>query len=363
MSGGSMPELPGYTFLRVLGSGGFGTSYLAQRRADGLDCVVKALSFARLQDWKSLELFEREAKILKQLKHEQIPRFLEYVTRTRGEQQEIFLIQTYIAGHSLQEYIAQHGHLSEAQVLQMAIELTEVLVYLQGFAPPLIHRDIKPANVVLSEQGPAFLIDFGAVRDSLADPSRGGSTVVGTFGYMAPEQFQGQANCATDIYSLGTTLVYALTHKAPSELKTEGLKLVFRPLLRVSLAFADLLGKMLEPDWQLRYPDAQALLADLRALQSGQLTSLQQAELALLALSESDPPQQITRYQKMLYGGLALVVGYLLLIITLNLFFVQQPPESRENHDAVRQRLEKTYEELYHAEFGPPPQPPVPPVP
>jgi len=137
--------------------------------------------------------------------------------------------------------------------------------------PPVIHRDIKPPNIILcsSSQSPArdtqvFLVDFGAVQDTYRHTVAGGSTVVGTYGYMAPEQFRGQAVLSTDLYGLGTTLLFFLTRKSPVDLPQRKLRINFRSHVSVSEAFADWLEKMIEPASEDRFPSASAALAVLR---------------------------------------------------------------------------------------------------
>ena len=152
----------------------------------------------------------------------------------------------------------------EAQVKDLAIEILERLVYLQEFIPPVIHRDIKPQNIIRSENGKLFLVDFGAVRDTYKNTVTGGSTVVGTFGYMAPEQFRGQAILSTDLYGLGTTLLFLLTRKSPADLPQEKLKINFRSRVRVSEDFASWLERMVEPATEDRLRSAKDALAVLR---------------------------------------------------------------------------------------------------
>ncbi|MEO0868905.1 MAG: protein kinase, partial [Cyanobacteria bacterium J06642_11] len=91
------------------------------------------------------------------------------------------------------------------------------LDYLHGLNPPIIHRDVKPQNIIWSQNGRIFLVDFGAVQTVYQNTIAFSSTVVGTFGYMAPEQFRGQAYPTTDLYGLGTTLLALLTHQNPGE--------------------------------------------------------------------------------------------------------------------------------------------------
>nr|MDJ0746481.1 ankyrin repeat domain-containing protein [Xenococcaceae cyanobacterium MO_167.B27] len=131
--------------------------------------------------------------------------------------------------------------------------------------PPVIHRDIKPNNIIYSDEGKIYLVDFGAVQNTYYNSLMQGSTVVGTYGYMAPEQFRGKAVSATDLYSLGATLLYLLTHRSPAELPQDTLKLDFRNSVAISESFADWLEQMLEPDTEDRFATAEVALSKLFA--------------------------------------------------------------------------------------------------
>jgi ankyrin repeat protein len=130
--------------------------------------------------------------------------------------------------------------------------------------PPVFHRDIKPQNLIGGKDGKVYLVDFGAVQNTYRSTFSYGSTVVGTFGYMAPEQFQGQALPATDLYGLGATLLFLLTHRSPADLPTDRLKISFRKRVHISEQFADWLEKMLEPDAEDRFVSAASALAALQ---------------------------------------------------------------------------------------------------
>lgn len=266
----NLPELnQRYQLQKEIGQGGFGITYQALDSQTSQLCAIKELSFQRAEDWKSLELFEREAKVLANLEHPQIPKFIDFVTKESESEQKLYLIQEYIEGQSLKELVESGKHFTQDEILNYTIQVTQILVYLQTLSPPIIHRDIKPGNLIINPEGEVYLIDFGAVRDTVVNRIGGGSTVVGTFGYMPPEQFDGKALPATDIYSLGTTMIYALSQKEPHQIEKKALKLNFRPLVNISAQFAQILEKMIEPDWQERYQNASDLLVDLIKLKSG----------------------------------------------------------------------------------------------
>jgi hypothetical protein len=136
----------------------------------------------------------------------------------------------------------------EADVLRLLRDADVVLTYLHGRSPAVIHRDLKPSNVIQRPDGSFAFVDFGAVRDHLR--VEGGSTVVGTFGYMAPEQFQGRAGPASDVYAVGATAIAMLTGIEPEKLPHRGLAVDVDAALRgrASGRMREVLGRMLEPD-------------------------------------------------------------------------------------------------------------------
>jgi serine/threonine protein kinase len=182
--------------------------------------VIKRLSFGEDFEWEDLKLFEREAATLKTLNHPAIPKYLDYFDLDLPSGKGFALIQTYIAAPSLEEHVRLGRSFSEAELVELATALLEILRYLHERAPAVIHRDIKPSNILLGDRtgnsvGPVYLVDFGSVQ---AAQSSGTVTVVGTYGYMPPEQFGGRGVPASDLYSLGATLIYLATGRHPADL-------------------------------------------------------------------------------------------------------------------------------------------------
>ncbi|MEQ8960920.1 MAG: serine/threonine-protein kinase, partial [Coleofasciculus sp. C2-GNP5-27] len=187
--------------------------------------ALKALSLHHTGDWKQIELFEREAKVLAQLNYPTIPRYLDYFQVETSEDRAFYIVQELAEGKSLADLVKNGWRTNESGVRQIATQVLETLVYLHQLNPPVVHRDIKPQNLIWGKEGKIFLVDFGAVQDTVRSTFAKGSTIVGTYGYMAPEQFRGQAVPATDLYGLGATVVFLLTHRCPSDLPTERLKI------------------------------------------------------------------------------------------------------------------------------------------
>lgn len=221
--------------------------------------VIKLLVFDAGVEWDEMKLFEREAETLKTLSHPAIPQYLDHFEVQLRSTKGFALIQTYIQGTSLETYLQSGRIFSETAAKQIARTLLEILIYLHGQQPPVIHRDIKPSNILLptlaeEDLSQVSLIDFGSVRNS--DGENSAFTVVGTYGYMPPEQFTGRTLLASDLYSLGATLITLLTGIHPSSLPRVGVRLDFEQVTNLSPAFTDWLKWMTEPGLERRLNSA-----------------------------------------------------------------------------------------------------------
>jgi serine/threonine protein kinase len=243
-----------YRIIQILGQGGFGRTYLAedQRRFNEL-CAIKELipSATGTDAWeKAQELFAREAAILYQIHHPQIPQFRERFE----EDQRLFLVQDYVAGKTyrtmLDERKAVGQTFTEAEVLFLMRSLLPVLEHIHDRG--IIHRDISPENIILreSERLPV-LIDFGVVKElatklqslNVSTPV----TTVGKLGYAPSEQMQtGRAYPSSDLYALAVTVLVLLTGKEPQELFDENqLTWNWQKFVKVDPRFAQILNRML----------------------------------------------------------------------------------------------------------------------
>ena len=252
-----------YKIIEIIGEDGNSITYSAIALATNTKVAIKTLSLQGLSNWKQIELFEREAKILSTLDHPAIPKYIDYFYIDHNANRNFYIVQQLATGKSLFQLVQDGWRTTEAEIKSIAKQTLEIIVYLHGLVPPVIHRDIKPQNIIRREDGKIFLVDFGAVQNSYYANSKQGSTVVGTYGYMAPEQFRGQAVPGTDLYSLGATLVYLLTHYAPAELPHSNLKINFRDRVQISNQFATWLDKILEPNVEDRFTSAQSALTNL----------------------------------------------------------------------------------------------------
>lgn len=241
---------------------------LARDRYTQQQVVIKRLSFGEDCTWDDLKLFEREAATLKALSHPAIPRYLDYFELDLSSGKGYALVQTYIPAQSLEEHLRAGRSFSEADVMELTTALLEILRYLHKRAPAVIHRDIKPSNVLLGDRtgnsiGQVYLVDFGAVQ-TLAARAGGTITVVGTYGYMPPEQFGNRTVPASDLYSLGATLIYLVTGQHPADLPQVDQRMHFEEAAHLSPALTRWLHRMIDPSLNQRFASAQEALEALK---------------------------------------------------------------------------------------------------
>jgi Protein kinase domain len=208
-----------YEVVRPLGSGSFGHTFLARDLQTDREVALKRLD--PRADWKAYELFEREAEVLRALRHHGIPQVHDVVHDTRDGAPAAFLVMEHVEGTSLEGMIRERRPLDPAEVLHLFLEMLGILEYLHGRVPPILHRDIKPANIIVRPDGRSALVDFGSVRREFRGPDDAGSTVAGTYGYMPYEQHMGQASPASDLYALGATFLHLLTARPPGDFMGE----------------------------------------------------------------------------------------------------------------------------------------------
>src|SRR5688572_24937036 len=269
-----------------LGKGSQGEIFLAldtkAKGAEAREVVVKRLT--PRGTWKSFELFEREAKVLSQLRHPGVPRHLATLEEPPGT---FNLVMQRVPGENLRELSARR-RLSLLELRDVLIRALEILDYLHTRSPVVVHRDLKPSNIVRAPDGRLALVDFGGVLDAARE--QGGSTIVGTFGYMAPEQLHGQATPATDIYALGATIVALAGGVEPEDVPRKGLRMdLAKHLPHVDAGLRAALIAMTDPEPDKRPQRARDVVALLAkspappALEAAATTALERARPALPA--------------------------------------------------------------------------------
>src|SRR5688572_13005402 len=248
-----------YEIQGTLGSGSQAETLDALDTTTGKRVAVKRFFVRGAASWKDVELAEREARVLQGVDHPRLPRYLDHFEEAGA----LCLVMDRVEGESLAALRKRGGTLSRDDVMRLLHDVGELLDYLHGRNPPIIHRDIKPGNVIRRPDGSFALVDFGSVRDSLKP--EGGSTVVGTFGFMAPEQFQGRALRQSDVYGLGATALTLLSGREPEDLPHKGLAIDVSAALPHDPAFCRVLSQMLDPDPDRRATHVAPLVGELIA--------------------------------------------------------------------------------------------------
>ncbi len=243
-----------YRFESMLNQSAFASTVLA-RDLNGQAVVIKILMLKDSHSWKAFDLLQREAQVLQSLDHPAIPRLLDFGSISDPDT-GFYLVTEYIEAPSLQYKIAQHWRCDLLTLRQIALQILEVLDYLHHLLPSVIHRDLKPANLLLDANQKIHLIDFGGVQAQLSAETERGSTIIGTYGYMAPEQFGGRAVPQSDLYALGASLVHLASGVAPAKMSQAGLRLVFEPHLTLPAHEMRWLKHLLDPDPMQRFQTA-----------------------------------------------------------------------------------------------------------
>jgi tRNA A-37 threonylcarbamoyl transferase component Bud32 len=206
-----------YAIIGELGAGSQAETLDAVDKQDGRAVAIKRFQVRGAKSWKDVELAEREARVLSTLSHPNLPVYIEHFE----EDGALYLVMEKIEGETLASLRKRKALLSNDDLARFLSDAELALGYLHSRVPPIIHRDIKPGNVIRRADGSFAFVDFGSVRDQLKP--EGGSTVVGTFGYMAPEQFQGRALPGSDVYAVAATALTLATGREPEDLPHRGL--------------------------------------------------------------------------------------------------------------------------------------------
>jgi hypothetical protein len=299
--------------------------------------VIKLLSLGNDFEWQHLKLFEREAETLKALSHPAIPRYLDYLEVDSPNNKGFALVQSYVEGKTLEQHLKAGRTFSDSEVKELATALLKILHYLHEYEPPVIHRDIKPSNILLTNRsgnsvGQVYLVDFGSVQ-TIAAQEGGTITVVGTYGYMPPEQFGGRATPASDLYSLGATLIYLITGRHPTELPQKDGRIQFQQVANLEATFRDWLEWMTEPSLNRRLTSAK------EALQALQNPRIRENKVAPIVKKPPDSEVILTKTAdglEILFPAKGFGFGHLaVLSLVMPLFFVwgqvlwiNQPPHA-----------------------------------
>ncbi|MDY7006302.1 MAG: serine/threonine-protein kinase [Cyanobacteriota bacterium] len=269
-----------YQIIRELGHNNIGgrVTYLAQNIHSQKKVVIKQFQFAKLgATWAEYDAYEQEIEVLKSLQHPSIPKYLDSFQTIDG----FCMIQEYINAESAGTF----RQWQPQEIKQIAISILEILVYLQSQPQPVIHRDIKPENILIDEELNVYLVDFGFARMGGGEIAAS-SVVKGTMGFMSPEQmFNRRLTTASDLYSLGATLICLLTGIKSGDIGNlidANYRIIFCHLVPpLERGWINWLEKMAEPKYTDRYENAEVALAVLRPLDVNRLPKVRISQKSL----------------------------------------------------------------------------------
>src|SRR5215471_15997958 len=276
-----------YRVRKVLGVGGMGRVYLSNdtRLANRPVAVKEMILGDGIAEKKAIEDFTREATVLARLSHPGIPTLIDHF----AENSRHYMVMEFVAGGDLEKVIQQSGgKLGEDKVLRWARQMLEVLDFLHAQNPPIVYRDLKPGNIMIDKDGRAMLIDFGIARFL---PKGGRATQIGSPGYAPPEQYAGNVEPRSDLYSLAATMHHLLTGRDPALEPPFSFPPVRQIAPTVSNATAAAVDRALSHEIAKRFPSAREMLAALpepppvEAGQNGTSQGLRPAVMPTVVLS------------------------------------------------------------------------------
>ena len=258
-----------YTVQKILGRGGCGRTYLAlDKQRFQTACVLKEFFPSSTKERvvsKLKELFEREARVLNNLEHPQIPRFFAWFE----EEKRLFLVQDFVKGQTYADLLRKGKKFSEIEAVEFLKNLLPVLSYIHD--RNIIHRDLSPDNIMLPfDKKQPVLIDFGVVNrqdSSVANQSFASGTSVGKMGYSPIEQIHyGRCYPNSDLYALAVTAVVLLTGRSPLQLISDGeqgREWIWQRYVDLSDRTEAVLEKMLQTNHKERFKSAAEAMAAL----------------------------------------------------------------------------------------------------
>lgn len=302
---------PNYENMTLMSTGGMGVLYRAHKRGLDVDVVIKRVK----PQFRGKMNETREANILKNLRSQFLPRIYDIIYASDGF---IYTVMDFIPGCNLQEYVEQHGALSQKQSLKWLKQLCEVIAYLHRQKPPVIHCDIKPQNIMITPEGDICLIDFNI---SLIYEDAEMNALGMTHGYAAPEQYNlsakvldrippgakaqwtawsktasvyGKITERTDLYSIGAVAYFMLTGYPPAH-SLETVTPLSRYNIKLTDALREILERAMRPKPKERFPSAQAMRSALKNLKKAdrryrgwklccQITAIALGSLALVSI-------------------------------------------------------------------------------
>lgn len=280
-----------YRIIEVMGHGGMGSIFRAVDENLGVEVAVKENLFT-IDDYA--RQFRREATILANLRHPNLPRVSDHFDI---EDQGQYLIMDYIEGEDLQERLERLGPFDEEEVVFIGASICDALAYMHSQEPMVLHRDIKPANVRITPRGEVYLVDFGLAKVMHGDQTTTTGARAMTMGFSPPEQYgAARTDARTDIYSLGATLYTALTGFTPEDslaqtMDQEELTPVRERNPKISKRVADSVEKALQVHPNNRFQLAAEFKNELLKAQSGRFSINFNVNQVGQAQSQKSDPQ------------------------------------------------------------------------
>jgi len=285
-----------YRVSKVLGVGGMGRVYLSNdtRLANRPVAVKEMILGDGIAEKKAIEDFTREATVLARLSHPGIPTLIDHF----AENSRHYMVMEYVAGGDLEKIIQQSGgKLGEDRTLRWARQILSVLEFLHSQNPPIVYRDLKPGNIMIDKEGRAMLIDFGIARFL---PKGGRATQIGSPGYAPPEQYVGNVEPRSDLYSLAATMHHLLTGRDPALEAPFSFPPVNQLAREVSSATAAAVDRALNLEIAQRFPSARAMQDALpepapenRAQNGHASSSIGTMQTVVLSSPISQPPRGV----------------------------------------------------------------------
>ncbi len=269
-----------YEIIRELGRGGMAIVYLGRDPQVGREVAIKVLPAQFSQDEAFRQRFAREARTVAQLEHPSIVPLYDF-----GEENgQLYFVMRHMQGGTLTDKIEHHGF-SMKEITNVLRRVGEALDY--AHSQGVIHRDLKPGNILFDQLGQPYLSDFGIARGSNTSNNLTGAMIIGTPGYMSPEQAQGnkQLDGRSDLYALGVIVFQMLAGRLPYEASTPmatAIKHITEPVPNILRYNPNLpapaktfVERALAKDPGARYPSAKALMQAFSGLTDNPAVSTQ----------------------------------------------------------------------------------------
>ncbi|HPD45918.1 MAG TPA: serine/threonine-protein kinase [Anaerohalosphaeraceae bacterium] len=332
-------KIPGYKVVGKLGSGAMAVVYKAKQLSLDRTVAIKVLPRRFTEKSDYIKRFFKEGRIAAKLNHNNIVQAIDV-----GEAGGVYyFVMEYVEGKTLYDDLSKGKIFDEAEALEIIIQLAKALAH--AHAHGMIHRDVKPKNVMINKEGVVKLADMGLARETsdveAAKNEQG--KAFGTPYYIAPEQIRGEVNIdgRADLYALGATFYHMVTGRVPFEASTPAevmkkhLKEPLTPPDHINTALsqgtAEVIEVMMAKNKQDRYSSMEEALVDLEAVREGKpplrarrkfnLEGLEQLEQGVPVDPPSGEERVYTEETVTRYRVVIVIMGALVAVLTLALFF------------------------------------------